>query len=44
MFVLSKFLQSRSLILAQETQYRVPAYDSIVTVVEPEISLLDWQL
>jgi len=27
-----------------ETQYRVSAYDSIVTIVEPEISLLDWQL
>jgi len=27
-----------------ETQFRVPAYDSIVTIVEPEISLLDWQL
>jgi len=28
----------------QETQFRVSAYDSIVTIVEPEISLLDWQL
>ena len=28
----------------QETQYRVSAYDSIVTIVEPEISLLDWKL
>ena len=28
----------------QETQYRVSAYDSIVTIVEPEVSLLDWQL
>jgi hypothetical protein len=28
----------------QETQYRVSAYDSVVTIVEPEISFLDWQL
>jgi len=27
-----------------ETQYRVSAYDSVVTIVEPEVSLLDWQL
>jgi len=30
--------------VSDETQYRVSAYDSIVTIVEPEISLLDWQL
>jgi len=30
--------------VSDETQYRVSAYDSIVTVVEPEVSLLDWQL
>ncbi|KAF9648969.1 hypothetical protein BDM02DRAFT_3155514 [Thelephora ganbajun] len=30
--------------IADETQYRVSAYDSIVTVVEPELSLLDWKL
>lgn len=30
--------------VAGETQYRVSAYDSIVAVVEPELSFLDWQL
>jgi len=30
--------------VADETQHRVDAYDSIVTVVEAEISFLDWQL
>lgn len=30
--------------VVDETQYRVSAYDSIVTVVEPELSLLDWKL
>jgi len=30
--------------VVDETQYRVSAYDSIVTIVEPELSLLDWQL
>jgi len=30
--------------IAGEKQYRVPAYDSIVTIVEPEISLLDWKM
>jgi len=30
--------------VSDETQYRVSAYDSIVTIVEAEISLLDWQL
>jgi len=30
--------------VADGTQYRVSAYDSIVTVVEPEISILDWKL
>jgi len=30
--------------VSDETQYLVPAYDSIVTIVEPEISLLDWKL
>ncbi|KAF9790430.1 hypothetical protein BJ322DRAFT_1098237 [Thelephora terrestris] len=28
----------------EDKQYRVSAYESIVTVVEPEISLLDWKL
>jgi len=30
--------------VVDDTQYRISAYDSIVTVVEPEISLLDWKL
>jgi len=30
--------------VSDEKQYRVSAYDSIVTIVEPEISLLDWKL
>jgi len=30
--------------VADETQYRVSAYDSVVTIVEPEFSILDWQL
>jgi len=30
--------------VSDESRYRVSAYDSIVTIVEPEISLLDWQL
>jgi len=30
--------------VAGETQYRVSAYESIVTIVEPEISILDWKL
>jgi len=29
--------------VAGETQYRVSAYESIVTIVEPEISILDWK-
>jgi len=30
--------------VADETEYRVSAYDSIVTIVEPEFSFLDWKL
>lgn len=30
--------------VVDETRYRVSAYDSVVTIVEPEISLLDWQM
>lgn len=44
MYVLLVFTQHKVLTKAQGEKFRVQAYDSVVTIVEPEGSWFDWKL